>query len=84
MIKKNDIEKILSSMTLEEKVAQMQQLSANATPKDHFAHFKKTGTIGSFLHVLGSETKEYLDAAAASDKKIPPIFGIDAIHGNCV
>ena len=84
MIKKNDIEKILSSMTLEEKVAQMQQLSANATPTDHFAHFKKSGTIGSFLHVLGSETKEYLDAAAASDKKIPPIFGIDAIHGHAL
>ena len=39
------VEKILSQMTVEEKVAQMQQLSANATPQDIFAEFKKDGKI---------------------------------------
>ena len=76
------IEKLLSSMTIEEKVAQMQQLSANATPEDIFAGFKKEGKIGSYLHVLGEETGEFLEAAAQTEKKIPPIFGIDAIHGH--
>lgn len=79
-----DIEKILSQMTLEEKVAQLQQLSANATPKDIFEDFKSKGEIGSYLHVLGEETGEYLESAENSRLKIPPIFGIDAIHGHAL
>lgn len=79
-----DIEKILSQMTLEEKVAQLQQLSANATPKDIFEGFKSKGEIGSYLHVLGEETGEYLESAENSRLKIPPIFGIDAIHGHAL
>lgn len=80
----NDIETLISNMTLEEKVAQMQQLSANATPKEVFENFKQTGEIGSFLHVLGNETGDYLENAENSRMKIPPIFGIDAIHGHAL
>lgn len=76
------VESILSKMTVEEKVAQMQQLSKNATPTDIFESFKETGKIGSYLHVLGKETGEYLDSASNSALKIAPIFGIDAIHGH--
>ena len=76
------IEKILSQMTIEEKVAQMQQLSANATPEDVFASFKAEGKIGSYLHVLGEETGGFLESADKTELKIPPIFGIDAIHGH--
>ena len=78
------VEKILSQMTLEEKVAQMQQLSANATPKEIFEEFKSKGEIGSYLHVLGEETGEYLESAENSRLKVPPIFGIDAIHGHAL
>lgn len=78
------VEDLLSQMTLEEKVAQMQQLSANATPKEIFEEFKAKGEIGSFLHVLGEETGEYLESAENSRLKIPPIFGIDAIHGHAL
>ena len=76
------VEEILSKMTVEEKVAQMQQLSANATPEDIFEEFKKQGKLGSYLHVLGEETGEFLESAAATELKVPPIFGIDAIHGH--
>ncbi len=78
------VETLLSKMTLEEKVAQMQQLSANATPADVFEKFKTDGKIGSYLHVLGEETGGYLEAAAQTELKIPPIFGIDAIHGHAL
>lgn len=78
------IENLLARMTIEEKVAQMQQLSANATPKNEFGIFKAQGTIGSYLHVLGNETDEYLESAKKSNLKIPPIFGIDAIHGHAL
>ena len=76
------VEELLSQMTIEEKVAQMQQLSANATPEDIFAGFKTEGKIGSYLHVLGEETGEFLEKASETRMKIPPIFGIDAIHGH--
>lgn len=84
MQREEKIEKILSRMTVEEKVAQMQQLSANATPKEVFKAFKEKGEIGSFLHVLGKETGEYVESAANSRLKIQPIFGIDAIHGHAL
>ena len=79
-----DIESLLSQMTWEEKVGQMQQLSAGATPKEIFEAFKEKGEIGSFLHVLGVETGSFLEASSRSRMKIPPIFGIDAIHGHAL
>lgn len=83
-MKTRDIEEIITQMTLEEKVAQMQQLSANATPGEIYSQFKAQGEIGSYLHVLGEETGEYLESAENSRLKIPPIFGIDAIHGHAL
>ena len=80
----NKIEKIISEMTVEEKVAQMQQLSESVTPVEVFQGFKKSGVIGSYLHVLGNETGEYLQYAESSRLQIPPIFGIDAIHGHAL
>lgn len=83
-ITEQEIDKLISEMTLEEKVAQMQQLSENATPKDVFEKFKAQGEIGSYLHVLGEETGAFLETAENSRLKIPPIFGIDAIHGHAL
>ena len=78
----DQIERLLSSMTIEDKVAQMQQLSENAVPKEIFEEFKKSGKIGSYLHVLGEGTGEFLQIAQKTPLQIPPIFGIDAIHGH--
>lgn len=78
------IEDILSKMSIEDKVAQMLQLSANATPEDVFQGFKTEGKIGSYLHVLGAETGDFLESAEKSALQIPPIFGIDAIHGHAL
>ena len=78
------IEKLLSAMSVEDKVAQMQQLSANGTPDKVFELYKNEGKIGSFLHVLGNETGEFLESADKTELKIPPIFGIDAIHGHAL
>lgn len=68
------IENLLARMTIEEKVAQMQQLSANATPKNEFGIFKAQGTIGSYLHVLGNETDEYLESAKKIKSKNSAYF----------
>ncbi len=81
---KEKIETLISKMPIEEKVAQMQQLSANATPEEVFEKFKAEGKIGSYLHVLGEETDVFLQTAEKTEWKIPPIFGIDAIHGHAL
>jgi len=81
---KERVEEILSKMSLEDKVAQMLQLSANANPADIFEKFKSEGKLGSYLHVLGHETDSFLESAAQTDLKVPPIFGIDAIHGHAL
>lgn len=78
------INNIIAEMSTDEKVAQMLQLAECATPPDVFAKLKKSGIVGSYLHVLGNETEEFIKEAEGSRMKIPPIFGIDAIHGHAL
>ena len=75
------ISEMISQMTVEEKVGQMQQISLESFRPEVFERFKKLGA-GSFLHVLGEEADEIRALAAKTRMKIPPIFGIDAIHGH--
>ena len=76
--KARNIEEIVKSMTLEEKAAQMQQIA------DHCGKntIPNRGTIGSYLFTIPENKEKYLAEAKATDKGIPPIFGIDAIHGH--
>ena len=73
---------LISTMCIEEKVGQMQQLSKNAVDAEVFARFQNSGLAGSYLHVLGHETGEFDEGVANSRLQISPIFGIDAIHGH--
>lgn len=82
MEKDKEILEFLSTMTVEEKVGQMQQLSKNAVDADVFTRFQKSGLPGSYLHVLGHETGEFKEGVENSRLQIQPIFGIDAIHGH--
>lgn len=77
------IDDILSQMSVEEKIGQMQQLAANmdATKLDEF---RRSGIIGSFLHVLGKDKHNYTEPAEKSRLGIQPVFGIDAIHGHAL
>ena len=77
----NKITEMLSEMTVEEKICQMQQVSYESYRPEVFERFREMGA-GSFLHVLGEEADEIRAQAAKTRMKIPPIFGIDAIHGH--
>ena len=77
----NRISEMLAEMTLEEKIAQMQQVSPESFRPEVFEHFRKLGG-GSFLHVLGKDADAVRADAENTRMKIPPIFGIDAIHGH--
>ena len=101
------VESLLSQMTLEEKVGQMNQFcgvvhvsnmdkKAQADNQDAQGYYPginadtlrawtKRGLIGSYLHVLTpEEANELQHLAMESRLGIPLIFGIDAIHGNCL
>ena len=101
------VESLLSQMTIEEKVGQMNQFcgvvhvetrdkKAQADNQDAQGYYPginadtlrkwtKQGLIGSYLHVLTpEEANELQHLAMESRLGIPLIFGIDAIHGNCL
>ena len=101
------VESLLSQMTLEEKVGQMNQFcgvehvaqkdkktqSDNQDAQgfypginaDTLRKWTREGRIGSYLHVLTAEEANELQALAMESRLgIPLIFGIDAIHGNCL
>lgn len=84
-----NVDTLLASMTLEEKAGQMVQGSREAVLSKEI---RKLG-IGSVISGGGSYPgankpedwiemiSRYQDAAMKSDKKIPIIYGIDAVHG---
>lgn len=72
---------LISQMTLEEKVAQMMQISYRSNTREESLRWAKRGA-GSFLHVLGDNARELQNEALNNRLGIPVIFGIDAIHGH--
>src|SRR3954470_18367037 len=79
------VEALLSRMTLEEKLGQLQQLggdnAGHANPDIY--EIARAGRLGSTLGVRGAANTNDLQRAAVegSRLKIPLIFGFDVIHG---
>lgn len=81
------VEDLLSRMTLEEKIWQVNQsfLGRNDNPNNVLEHFKKVPpTIGSMIYYgETSELGNILQKTAVEETRlgIPILFGYDAIHG---
>jgi beta-glucosidase len=83
------VDSVLSKMTLDEKIGQMNQYNGDweATgPVTKEVGNKldeiKKGRVGAVLNIMGStHTKAFQDAAMQSRMKIPLLFGQDVIHG---
>ena len=78
---KEKAEALLTSMKLEEKVAQMVQVPYSMVSKEEARMWARRG-VGSFLHVLGDDARELQAIALNNRLGIPLLFGIDAIHGH--
>lgn len=78
-----NIQELLKSMTIEEKVAQLIQVSYISVTKEEAKLWAKRG-VGSFLHVLGEDAEELQKIAIENAHKIPTLLGIDAIHGHAL
>ena len=80
---------LLSKMTLEEKVGQLNQYTGDNAATGPLTINKnkeqeiKSGKIGSMLNIIGHRyTRQYQELAMQSRLKIPLLFGLDVIHGH--
>ncbi len=74
---------LMNAMTIEEKVAQMVQISYSIVSPETADEWSRRGA-GSFLHVLGNNARRLQKLATENRLGIPVIFGIDAIHGHAI
>jgi len=77
------IQLLMKAMTIEEKVAQMIQISYSLVSPDKADEWARKGA-GSFLHILGDDSRRVQKIATETRLGIPVIFGIDAIHGHAI
>ncbi|MDH6357894.1 beta-glucosidase BglX [Parabacteroides sp. PF5-9] len=82
------VDSVLQLMTLEEKIGQMAQFSANwditgPVMSDDFEPYLKKGLVGSLFNVYTVDGVRRMQemALAESRLKIPVLFGYDVIHG---
>lgn len=87
------VEKLLSQMSLEEKIGQLNQYSnpylstgtsaSNDSANVNYDNMIRKGEVGSFLNVLGAQETYRLQKIAVEESRlgIPLIFGFDVIHG---
>ncbi|HSP88183.1 MAG TPA: glycoside hydrolase family 3 N-terminal domain-containing protein [Ignavibacteriaceae bacterium] len=85
------VDSVLSLMTLDEKIGQLNQLSygsgwgptVKVQVSSEYEEMIKQGKIGSFLNATGAELTYELQKIAVTESrlKIPLIFGLDVIHG---
>lgn len=80
-----EINALLSRMTLEEKLGQLQQLDGegNGNFRPEHVDLVRKGLLGSTLNVRGARRTNELQRVAVEESrlKIPLIFGFDVIHG---
>jgi beta-glucosidase len=85
------VDSVLSLMTLDEKIGQLNQLSfgigwgptVKVAVPDEYKQQIREGKIGSFLNAIGAEFTYELQKVATQESrlKIPLLFGLDVIHG---
>ncbi|HWJ22877.1 MAG TPA: glycoside hydrolase family 3 N-terminal domain-containing protein [Gemmatimonadaceae bacterium] len=82
------VDSVLATMTLAEKLGQLNQLSGMGAPTGPGGtpagiERIRRGEVGSFLNVVGADTTRALQKIAIeqSPRRIPLLFGLDVIHG---
>ena len=81
-----NLDSLLSRMTLEEKLGQLNLLSAageNGRPSTDQVALARAGKLGGLFNVVGAENTAAVQRVAVTESrlKIPLLFGLDVIHG---
>lgn len=76
------IDQLISKMTLQEKIGQMNQLTGSGLSNDMKKQLRE-GKVGSIINETDAKTINELQAIAVKESRlgIPLIFGRDVIHG---
>jgi len=74
---------LLARMTLEEKLGQLNLLSAGGRASPEQTALVRRGLVGGLFNVIGTENTRAVDRVATTESrlKIPLLFGLDVIHG---
>src|SRR6266566_2276188 len=78
-----NLDSLLARMTLEEKLGQLNLLSANGRASPEQMQLVRAGKLGGLFNVIGGENTTPVQRIAVTESrlKIPLLFGLDVIHG---
>src|ERR1041385_6873569 len=78
-----NLDSLLARMTLEEKLGQLNLLSANGRASPEQMQLIRVGKLGGLFNVIGAENTTPVQRIAVTESrlKIPLLFGLDVIHG---
>ena len=78
-----NLDSLLARMTLEEKLGQLNLLSANGRASPEQMQLVRSGKLGGLFNVIGAENTTPVQRIAVTESrlKIPLLFGLDVIHG---
>src|SRR6266850_296899 len=78
-----NLDSLLARMTLEEKLGQLNLLSANGRASPEQMQLVRAGKLGGLFNVMGAENTTPVQRIAVTESrlKIPLLLGLDVIHG---
>jgi beta-glucosidase len=78
-----NLDSLLARMTLEEKLGQLNLLSAGGRASPEQIQLVRAGKLGGLFNVMGAENTTPVQRIAVTESrlKIPLLFGLDVIHG---
>ena len=78
-----NLDSLLARMTLEEKLGQLNLLSAGGRASPEQMQLVRAGKLGGLFNVMGAENTTPVQRIAVTESrlKIPLLFGLDVIHG---
>src|SRR5258705_11180367 len=78
-----NLDSLLARMTLEEKLGQLNLLSAGGRASPEQMQLVRAGKLGGLFNVMGAENTTPGERIAGTEArlKIPLLFGLDGIHG---
>jgi len=78
-----NLDSLLARMTLDEKLGQLNLLSAGGRASPEQMQLVRAGKLGGLFNVMGAENTTPVQRIAVTESrlKIPLLFGLDVIHG---
>ncbi len=78
-----NLDSLLARMSLEEKLGQLNLLSANGRASPQQMELVRAGKLGGLFNVIGAENTTPVQRIAVTESrlKIPLLLGLDVIHG---